>query len=652
MSRPIDDDELLSMAVENINQSVGTYYTTLTESRAAAMESYFQEPMGNEVEGKSQVVTSEVADTVEWFMPSLMKVFTAGGEIAKFDPETAEDIRAAKQETQVINHLFFKKMDGFNVLHDWFKDALLLKNGIVKYYFDERKVETVEEYAGLTMQEFEQMAADPEMEAIEWEFEDGLIDVSFRRTRDESYPQVEVIPPEEFYIHPEYESLDLDEVPFVCHETLVSASDLIRMGYKESVVDELNTSSYDTDTYEERAARFADLDGGNTIDNEDLGDSMRDIQYAEVWMLVDLDGSGEAKRWKVCIANRATLLDKEEAPDVPFVSITPVPMPHRFYGRSIADQTMDIQDQKTTLLRNIMDNMYLINNQRTIVLEGGANIDDLLVSRAGGILREYTPGAIRPFETKQFTGQSYEMLGYFDEMKEARTGITKYNQGLDANSLNKTATGMGMIMDASQARIELVARLFANGVAKLFVGIHKLMLTNIDREMTVQISGDFVPVDPREWRDRTSMTVTVGLGTSDDEAMLARLTGLLGTQKELMSMGFVGPEQMHSTLTKMVEAMGLRTVDAFFIPPEKIQPPPPPPPDPQLMLAQGQIEVAREANQINRLSIEMKHKEAMAKIEVEMAKVREKASTDMRGDVFDLTKLEVDSGENIPGSVV
>jgi len=657
----MEDTTLLNIINNHFSNSTGDWHTEVAEQRADAMKAYFQEPYGNEVEGKSQIVTSEVADTIEWFLPSLMKVFTQGGEVARFTPSSTEDVTAAQQETDAINYLFYKKMDGFNILYSWFKDALIQKNGIAKFWYDDRKTTSTEEYKGLTEEEFTQLAADPELEPEEWELDElsGELDVKFKRTVDESCPVIDVITPEKFYINPEYEHLPLWEAPFAADETDVRASDLIEMGYSKIVVDAIPSGDDNSNREIETDARFSDIGSEDPEDSDGSGDpSMRKIQIADCYLRVDTDGDGIAELRRIVVANRTHILSNEECAQMPYVSITPVPMPHRFFGRSIADQTMDLQLQKTTLLRNILDNLYLINNQRTIVLEGGANIDDLLVSRAGGIAREYTPNAIRPFPTTPFTGHPYEMLEYFDGMKEARTGITKYNQGLDANSLNKTASGMNMIMDASQSRIELVARIFADGVAKLFSGLHGLMLRNQNAPMIMQIRGKFVPIDPRQWRERTDMTVTVGLGTSNDEYMVARLEQLLQLQQSMMQMGFVQPQHIHNTLSKLVESMGLKEVDMFFLQPDQAQPPPQQP-DPQTEIGMGQVQAAMMANQINQEDNQMdfqieQGKLALAKEknDIEKAKLLQKTADDQADNVFNLTKLEVDSGKNVPGSKV
>ena len=622
----MEDTELVNILGQHLSSASSEYYTKVEESRESALEYYYQRPYGNECEGRSSVVTSEVADSVNWMMPSLMRTFTSSDVIAQFDPKGPDDEEAARQETDYVNYIFWKKNDGFNLLYNWFQDALLMKNGVVKVgYRDDIRI-THENYTGLTEEEFMQLANDTELTVDNYDVDgNGLIEAEFTRRKDMGEAFVECIPPEEFYINPDYENLSLEEAPFACHETLKTRTELIDSGFDKAMIEGLN-SSYDHEAETVKDARGSDLGGWTTDYSESSDETMDLILVSDCYILVDYDGDGQAEYRRVVLFNRHTIGLNEECTETPFVSITPNPMAHRFYGRSIADQTMDIQLQKSTLLRNILDNLYLTNNQEKIVLEGGANLDDLLVSTPGGIKREYVANAIRPMPVTPFNGHPYQMLEYFDSMKENRTGVTKYNQGMDAESLNQTATGVNKIMTASQSRMELIARLFADGIAKMLVKLHSVLLRNQDKKTVVKLRGNYVEINPAEWKDRTAMTINVGLGTGDTTQQLQSLQLILGMQMQALPVGMSTPAMVYNTYTKIVEAAGLKTPELYFTPPQQMpqqqqQGGQQPPPDPQAQALMMNAQVQQEQNQIDREKNQMEHQREMQELQIRAREV-------------------------------
>jgi hypothetical protein len=279
---------------------------------------------------------------------------------------------------------------------------------------------------------------------------------------------------------------------------------------------------------------------------------------------IKLDG----ERYRVVILGN-TILYKEKTEYVPFACITPMIMPHRHIGRSYADLTMDIQLIKSTLIRGQLDNMYLANNGRYAISDR-VNLDDMLTSRPGGIVRvEGDPGSgIMPLSHPPLPASSFGMVEYMDSMKEKRTGVTAYNQGLDANSLNKTATGVAQIMNASQQRIELVARTFAEtGVKELFKLVHRLVRTTLTKPDIVRIRNKWVEVDPREWDDRKDLSISVGLGAGNKDQQLVHLTTILNMQKEAIQVGLTNPEKIYNALAKLTQNAGFKNPEEFWVNP-------------------------------------------------------------------------------------
>ena len=150
-------------------------------------------------------------------------------------------------------------------------------------------------------------------------------------------------------------------------------------------------------------------------------------------------------------------------------------------------------------------------------------------------------------------------------LRENRTGVTKYNQGLDANSLNKTATGIKNIMNASQKKILLIARIFAEtGVKSLMRRIHRDLRKGPIKTITARLRNEWVDVNPRVWKDRADMSVSVGLGTGNKDNMLQRLNMILERQIQGMEVGLSDPQKILHTLHKMVDLSDLKAPELFF----------------------------------------------------------------------------------------
>ena len=384
------------------------------------------------------------------------------------------------------------------------------------------------------------------------------------------------------------------------------------MGYDRDLIDRLPGAEDDDPTGEqhERSA-FDDEQGDRTL-ADGPNRAMREVWITECYVKADWDGDGIAERRKVTVAGSGPeILDNEpwDGP-VPFISVTPILMPHRFFGLSIADLVMDLQLIKSTILRQILDNLYLSNTGRHIISDQ-VNLDDMLTSRPGGIVRLKNgampgQGHILPLDTPLVASQAFPMLEYIDGVRENRTGVTRYNQGLDADTLNKTATGINQIMSAAQQRIELIARVFAEtGVKDLFRKILELVNRNQNAPRIIRLRNRWVPMDPREWSTQMDVSINVGLGTGNKDQMLLHLQNLLSIQVQAIRMqgGIDGPlvtlENVYNTLAKLVENAGLKSADPYFTAPgaRPAMPAPPQPapatsPDPAVVAVQQQAQVA------------------------------------------------------------
>ena len=423
---------------------------------------------------------------------------------------------------------------------------------------------------------------------------------------------------------------------FVAHRTVKTRSDLIALGYPKDEVDKM--PSYNDLTYTpERVARFSQ--GEMPDETQTLDFTMQEVEVFECYIRTDFDGDGIAELRKVTYAGDQ-IIDNEEADHIPFASICPIPMPHKFFGQSLADRAMDIQLIKSTITRQILDNLYLTNMPRVTALDGQVNLDDLLTSAPGGVVRIKSQGAVQPLSVPPTASQSFPMLDYMDQVLQKRSGVTSTSQGIDPNILqNTTATAIAAMQQAGSGRIEMIARIFADtGVKDLFSGIFHLLLKYQDKPRVIRLRGKYVSIDPREWKNNYDVTVNVGLGTGSQDQKMAMAAMVMQKQEQILStQGFANPlvtvGQYRNTLGKFIEAAGYKDSMEFFkeIPPEldqqlsqpqPQQPMPNPAMDALMAQTQAQIEVDR-AKALN--DIEIAKAKAQASIQLE----REKAAANL-----------------------
>lgn len=636
----VSEEGLKAIIADGIRTSAGYQGGELQRRREKALEYYLGYPNGKEVEGRSSVLSTDVMDTVESMLPGLLKPFTAAGEVVRFDPVGPEDEAQADQATEYVNHVFLKKNNGFQLLHEGFKDALLSGIGVFYYYWDEREDVTRETYEGLPTEELVLLLADDNIEPVEHtERDDGLHDVTIARTSQVGSVKIDTIAPEDFLI--ERKARFLEEANFVAHRVKTTASDLLAMGFSKAKVDSIQSHD-EEDLSTERLLRegLDDSDFGNNSTGEDaFDDSRRQIWLYNCFVKTDRNGDGIAEIVNVLAAGSGSyeILDEQEVDDFPYACLIPIPMPHRFFGMSLADQLFEVQDIKTALWRSLLDNVYLSNNARHEVVEGQVNMNDMINSRPGGVVRVKAPGMINQLQSMPVAGQALSALEYADTVKENRTGVTKYNQGLDANSLNQTATGVNLIMGMAQQRIEMIARLFAEGgIRDLFVGILKLVVQHQTRPEMVRLYNEWVPMDPRNWKTEYDITVNVGLGSGSQEQQVMVMNKILEIQREIasnMGMGqgsLVTRKNIYNSLKKMAEAAGLKDPASYFTPPAPDgSDEPQPQPDPNVVFMQTQLEIEREKLSVKMQEMQTKHAHDMHELNARMDLEREKMEMQM-----------------------
>lgn len=622
------EQDLLQFLDEEASQAFHFTEGEIASDRVKAMKSYMREPYGTEEEGRAAVVASDVFDAVEGILPDLIEVFTGSDKAVVFEPVGPEDEESAEQVTNACNYVFYKQNNGFLILYSAIKDGLMLKTGGVKWFYEKKRTPIFTRYRAIDeMQLAVFLISNPKAEVMEQEEveptpeEQQQIDaiaqqyaaagipppptpirynVKIKTVEEKGCVKVVSVPPDEMQISRRHDSILLDECPYVAHVVEKTLSDVNQMGYKVTVED-LKAAQNDEHTADgdyretQRGGKW-----GWWQDDNELDDSMVRGYLRDEYVLVDFDGDGIAERRHVVRLGNL-VLENEECSHVPMAAWTPYILTHQFNGLSVADLVEDFQRIHTEIWRQQLDNLALANNQETVVLENSsgplANIDDLLNRRPGGILREKAAGAIRPYQERWQGIEAMPMLEQLNVAKENRTGYTRYSQGLDSNSLNKTATGIGMIMNASQKRQKLMARIVAEAlVAPMFRGIFKTLTDFGMEKISYRLNGKFVQYDPQEWRDQYDMSINVGIGTGDAIQQSAFLQQMAQAQAMAINSPLAGklitPKNIYNLQARLVENAGFKNPGEFWTDPDSVpqKPPNPPPPDPKVMLEQAKLQ--------------------------------------------------------------
>ena len=697
MAKAMTDDELRALTDAELRQSIGYWGGKLSEQRRKAEYYYLGLPKGDlsppEIEGRSSVVSPDVRNTIESMLPQLMVKFVGGDTVVEFEPQQEGDEDKAQLCTDYLNYLFFKKNNGHKIVYTWFKDALLQKVGIVKCWWDTRTEETREEYKALDDIELAQILDDEEVEPKEHnaypDEEDAeqrkqaieqltqqmqqamqaaqqnpqaaqavqqmqaqlqqieqtppkvLHDITVIRSKKGGKLTIENVPPEEFMIS--RKAKDIATASFVGHRVPRTVSDLKSMGYKN--VDNLSSDDTAATLNAERVERLSwdDEQAYLNVDGDSRDDSQRVIWVTECYIRCDYDGDGISELRKVVRAGNE-ILDNEVVDIAPFASICPIPLPHKFFGLSIADLGFEAQRSKTSILRAYLDNMYLQVNGRYFAVENQVNLDDLLTSRPGGVVRVKQPGATgRLDQGMSDSAGALHTLEYMEDFLENSTGWTRYSQGTDSKSLNDTATGINIITNKADMRTDLIARNFAEGFTDLFRLMLKLVCQNQDREAITKIAGKWVSIDPREWRNQFDCTINVGLGTGNKDQQVQHLMLLGQKQAEGLQIGVTTPQNIYEADKELAKLLGFKSGDKFFTDPSQAPPQQQQQgPDPAML----KVQADREHNQAS-LQLETQKAQAQAQIEASRNQMEAQRETMRLQHEMELEQMKAQNAQQL-----
>lgn len=604
MEPVLNTDEILSYCRSALGSAAGGYGGDLSAERSDAMDRYLGEPYGDEVPGRSQVITRDVLDSVEWMLPNLLELFLAD-KVVEFNAVSEEDEPVAEQETDVVNHVFLRECNGFRVLYDWFKDGLISKNGILKVWWDSDPQTHTEEYEGLDDFQLAGLSQNPQVEIISAEIEEMGWSVELRITDKPGQIRLEVIPPEDFRISGDASGQDIEKARFCAHVRVMPASDLIAMGFDRKTVDELPGT---VDTFdEEDQARNHLSDEQNYIDYS-IQHAARDVEVAECYLNYDINNDGITERIQVFLgggAENGRILYRDgkaavtEVQRTGIYTVCPVPLTHKFFGLSLADLTKDIQESKTVLLRQIIDNLEASNRGRMGANEL-VNLEDLLDNRTWGIVRSEgsTPVAqnLMQIQTPPVPAQTFSLLEYLDKLRRERSGVGEMLSGLDPETLSNMAVGtINAAGEMAKKRLALIARMFAESVKDVFLEIHRLLREHQDIPKVVKLRNEWVQVDPREWAERNDVTIRVGTGQSTRDQRLSVLAQIIALQERAAPFGVVMPDDIYESMSEFSRVAG--EDDSYFTDPRTI-PPQPPQPDPNMMMLQLQAQIEERKAQI------------------------------------------------------
>ena len=630
--KPKSRREVEGIVQDAIASAVDFVESEISQDRIKAQRYYDGEVDLGYEDGRSKVVATKVRDTVRAVKPSLMRIFLSTAKPVEFVPHGPEDVAMADQATEFMHHEF-TRLNGYRVINDAFQDALVKKQGIVKAYWMTYPEAEIYTFTDLNDDELAYLTDDDEVSVLEqttemsismdemgMEVETPLHSIKISRQQEKGELCIESVPPEEFFVN--RDARNLKDAYLVAHRTEMRAGDLIAMGYDPEVV--LDLDSFDSGSEmteaEVHERRGYSLD---TSDEDEQDPSMKNVTVTEAYMRIDADGTGIPVLHKItCGGTSYEMLDFEPCDELPFAKFEIDPEPHTFYGRSLAEIVMDDQDAATAILRSILDNVAMTNNPRLAVIEGAANIDDVLNNEIGAIVRMRQAGAVQDLSVPFTAGQTLGALTYLDGLVETKTGVSRASMGLDPDAMQSTTkAAVQATVQAAAGQVEVMVRNLADGMRDLFGIMLRLSNKNVDEEQMMRMNGTFVPVDPRVWDSSMDVSINVGLGTGREEEKVMALSQALQMQTMVYQTygpmnGLVSMTNIRNTLADQLAVAGIRNADRYFAPiTEEIE---------AQMLQQQQEAQAQqgEAQDPNAAFLQAEQMKAQAKMQSDMAKLQ------------------------------
>jgi len=617
----------------------------LAADRLRAIE-YYQGKMTDTPsdQGRSQMTTRDVRANIKKVLPSIMRTIMGSDEVVEFLPMAEGDEEGAEQAGDYLNYVVLPESDARNAIYDAVHDALLLRNGILKWWFEEKQSVKISKHTGLDENALGQLIGDDEVEVLEQsqyeeviEFEGQQIpvpvyDVKIRRSYTKREIRCGAVPRERFLIHPD--AVTLADSLLTGEKTTVTRSDLVAMGYDRTTIDELSTADEDDSESDARRDTYSDRSEAQKANDP--------IDYYDLYIRVDMDGDGIAELRHMIFAGGLTennLLEDDECDEVQMCDIAVMRQPHQWEGISLADDLMDIQRGKTVLLRQTLDNLYWQNNPQPIMQDGAITDESAVYNPEFGMPIKVTRGmdvrAALGFNTVPFVAQhSYGMMEYLDAEAQDRTGVSDASAGLAPDALqNMTAKASAMIEAAGIGQTEMMVRTIADGLRVFFRGLLRLSIRHQDMPRTVRLRDEWVQMDPRQWNADMDCIVNTGLGAGTRERDMMMMQQIVALQEKMLAgfgpdNPFVKPDNVSNAIMKLAESAGLKTPSLYFtVPdPEEVQEKleamkNQPNPEEMKIKAQMQLEQAK---------MQMETEKSKAQIQIDQNREREQMQADLQ----------------------
>ena len=613
-------DHELSSIVRSLAQDAENYIDVEeSPNRVRAAQYYKGRPFGNEEDGRSQVVSRDVRDTIQLMLPQVMRTFFGAESVVEYVPASIEDVALAEQATDYVNKVVFSQdNNGFLEFHAAWKDSLIKGLGVIKVSWEDKDKVEQYQFTGIGEEALLSLIQSEESDALsveEQEPKNGIpqYNVVLRRHNKNGCVKVEALPTEEFIIDRRAKSVE--DALFTGHRRFVTVSDLVELGYDYDEMLAYSETGQENvlSMNGEQIERFPNgLDYGASQE----GESNRTVLYIEAYVRVDYDKDGISELRRICcVGNNYEIVSNSVVASTPFVTFTPYPEPHRWVGESVSDITMDLQKIKSNIIRSSLDSLAQSIHPDTAIMESGiVDMDEVLSTRIGKLIRVKSLGAVQEL-AKSFVGkEAFPMLQYMDEVKESRTGMSKASMGLSPDALqSSTKAAVSATVSASQAQIELLCRVFAETGMKLcFKKILKILHQHQDQSRMVRLRNKWVQVDPRIWDSEMDVSINIALGMGTNEERVAQLTSIADRQSMLlekygMENPFVTTKQHAETLKKIVEISGFKDTTMFWSNPEEFTPPQPPPPEPTAdeIYAKAQADKVRADMLVDKARLEL-----------------------------------------------
>ena len=583
------EDELeLQSIIKSEMDSAKDFIEQIGQERDEATRYYLGKEPSATSELQSEFISTDVRDSILFMLPSIMRTFFGTKKVVEFVPHSAEDIPIAKQQTDYINYIIQEKNPGFHVLYSAFKDALVRKTGFIKAYWDDSITSTCHEFSNLSPEAYTALLMDDDVEIMDesMTMESTSImdemtgeeytqevpvsyDLKIRRVKAKDQVVIEAIPPEEVLIS--RSARDLHTAPYVAHRMVKTVSELVAMGYDKDDMEQYTGGGTDIDTAEWEAEQAR-----NPLGNMSYPDrpdpAGQDVLYVEHYLFYDLDDDGIDERIRVCtVGNGMNIVNSMAWDDLPITIFSPDPEPHTVIGSCPADYLIPIQAAKSQIMRDTMDSLGQSIFPRMGIVEGQVNIDDVLNTDIGQPIRMRAPNMVQPFAVPFVGKEAFPVLGYLDEAKENRTGVSKAAAGLNADALqSSTKAAVSATMSASQGRIEMICRHFAEGGLKdLFNLVNNLVIKNQEKEDVFRLNNEFIEVDPRYWDSSKNIVVNVAISKGSDEEKMQVLAQMSSKQEQILqTLGPQNPmvslQQYANTLARIIEMAGFKDTSSFI----------------------------------------------------------------------------------------